>query len=50
MGSAYAGNTVGYILMVYIGFNFILEFAINLVFGPTIVYIVNIGKKRFTRG
>ena len=47
MGSAYAGNTVGFILMVYIGFNFILEFAINTVFGPTIVHIVNIGKKYF---
>lgn len=47
-GSAYAGNTVGFILMIYIGFNFILEFAINTVFSPTIVYIVNIGKKYFT--
>lgn len=44
-GSAYAGNTVAFILMVYIGFNFILEFAINTVLSPTVVYIVNIGKK-----
>ena len=47
MGTEYAGNTVAFILMVYIGFNFILEFAINTVFGPTIVHIVNIGKKHF---
>jgi len=47
MGSAYAGNTVGFILMVYIGFNFILEFAINAVLGPTIVHVINIGKKYF---
>jgi len=46
-GTAYAGNTVGFIIMVYIGFNFILEFLINTVFSPTIVYIVNIGKKHF---
>ena len=46
-GTAYAGNTVGFIIMIYIGFNFILEFLINTVFSPTIVYIVNIGKKRF---
>lgn len=45
----YAGNTAAYIIMVYIGFNFILEFAINVVFSPTIVYIVNIGKKYFSR-
>ena len=45
----YAGNTAAFIIMVYIGFNFILEFAINTVFSPTIVYIVNIGKKYFAR-
>ena len=45
----YAGNTAAYIIMIYIGFNFILEFAINAVFSPTIVYIVNIGKKYFSR-
>ena len=45
----YAGNTAAFIIMVYIGFNFILEFAINAVFSPTIVYIVNLGKKRFSR-
>ena len=47
VGTGYEGNTVGFILMVYIGFNFILEFAINTVLSPTIVYIVNIGKKYF---
>ena len=48
-GTAYAGNTVGFILMVYIGVNFIIEFAINSIFSPTVVYIVNIGKKHFLR-
>lgn len=46
-GTSYAGNTVGFILMAYIGVNFIIEFAINAIFSPTVVYIVNIGKKHF---
>ena len=43
----FGDNVVLYILFALIGFNFILEFAINTVFGPTIVHIVNIGKKHF---
>lgn len=48
-GTAYADNVIGFIVIFYIGFNFILEFAINAVFSPTVVYIVNIGKKHFLR-
>ena len=47
--TAYAGNTVGFILVFYIGINFLLEFAINAIFSPTVVYIVNIGKKYLLR-
>ena len=40
-------NAVLYIIVGLIGFNFILEFAINAIFSPTITYIIKIGKKYF---
>ena len=44
----FGGNAVMYILLVLIGFNFILEFSINAIFSPTITHVVNIGKKHFS--
>lgn len=43
----FGGNAVLYIIVALIGFNFVLEFAINAIFSPTITYIVDIGKKHF---
>lgn len=44
----FGNNAVLYIIVVLIGFNFILEFAINAVFSPTVTYVINIGKKYFS--
>jgi len=44
----FGDNAVTYILVVLIGFNFILEFAINAIFSPTITHVVTIGKKYFS--
>ena len=49
VGTEYDGNIVGFILMVYIGFNFILEFAINIVFSSPTVYVISIFKKHFIK-
>ena len=37
-----------YMIVGLVGFNFILELAINLVLNPVIVRIVDIGKKSFS--
>lgn len=44
----FGDNAVTYILVVLIGFNFILEFAINAIFSPTVTHVVSIGKKYFS--
>ena len=45
----YGDNVVGYMFLGLAGINFVIELGINLVFSPTIIYIVNIGKKYFTK-
>jgi len=45
----FGDNAVLYILFVLIGFNFILEFAINAIFSPTVTYVVRIGKKYYSK-
>lgn len=44
----FGNNAVLYIIVMLIGFNFVLEFLINAVFSPTVTYIINIGKKHFS--
>ena len=43
----FGDHAVTYIIVGLIGFNFVLEFAINAIFSPTITYVINIGKKYF---
>lgn len=43
-GQGYS-NTWVYILLFYVGFNFVVEFLINLAINPVIIRLVNIGKK-----
>ena len=45
----YGDNVAGYMFLGLAGINFVIELGINLVFSPTIIYIVNIGKKYFTK-
>lgn len=45
----FGDNAIKYILFVLIGFNFILEFAINTVFSPTVTHVVRIGKKFYSK-
>lgn len=45
----FGDNAIKYILFVLIGFNFILEFAINTVFSPTVTHVVGIGKKFYSK-
>ena len=44
----FCDNAVLYIILVLIGFNFVLEFAINAIFSPTVTHVINIGKKYFS--
>ena len=44
----FGDNAVLYIILVLIGFNFVLEFAINAIFSPTVTHVINIGKKYFS--
>jgi len=46
----FGDNVMLYMIVGLVGLNFIAELVINLIFSPTVVYIINIGKKRFTRG
>ena len=41
----FGDNVVLYILFALIGFNFILEFAINAIFSPMVTYVIRVGKK-----
>ena len=41
----WTGSTVGYILLIFIGVNFLLELAINIFFAPIVARIVKIIKK-----
>ena len=41
----FGDNVVLYILFALIGFNFILEFAINAIFSPMVTYVIGVGKK-----
>lgn len=43
--SAAGENTFKYILVAFVGFNFFIELAVNLILSPVIVRVVNIGKK-----
>ena len=43
----FGDNVMLYMIVGLVGLNFLAELAINLVFSPTVVYIINIGKKRF---
>ena len=45
----FGDNVMLYMIVGLVGLNFVAEFVINLIFSPTIVYIINIGKKRFSR-
>lgn len=38
-------NTFKYIIVAFVGFNFLIELAVNLILSPVIVRIVQIGKK-----
>lgn len=40
-----SGNTFKYILVTFVGFNFFIELAVNLILSPTIVRILKIIKK-----
>ena len=44
----FGNNAVAFIIFGLIGFNFVLEFAINAIFSPTITHVINIGKKYFS--
>ncbi len=46
----FGDNVLLYMIVGLVGLNFVAEFAINLVFSPTIVQIIKIGKKQFSRG
>ncbi len=39
------GSTFKYIIVTYVGFNFLIELAVNLILSPLIVRIIKIGKK-----
>ena len=41
----FGDNVVLYILFALIGFNFVLEFAINAIFSPMVTYVIGVGKK-----
>ena len=43
----FGDNVMLYMIVGLVGLNFLAELAINLVFSPTVVYVINIGKKRF---
>ncbi|MBQ9805628.1 MAG: ECF transporter S component [Clostridia bacterium] len=45
----YGDDVAAYMFLGLAGINFVIELAINLVLSPTIVYIINIGKKHFVR-
>ena len=46
---ANGGNVVAFMIVGLVGVNFLAELAINLVFSPTVVHLINIGKKQFAR-
>jgi len=39
-----------YMIVGLVGLNFVAELVTNLIFSPTVVQIVSIGKKHFSRG
>ena len=41
----FGDHAVLYILFGLIGFNFVLEFAINAIFSPMVTYVIRVGKK-----
>ncbi len=41
------GNVAVYMIVGMVGLNFLAEFAINLIFSPTIIQLIRIGKKKF---
>jgi hypothetical protein len=44
------GDNVGlYMIVGLVGLNFVAELVMNLIFSPTVVQIVSIGKKHFSR-
>ena len=43
--SAAGQNTFKFVIMSFVGFNFLIELAVNLVLSPTIVKIVKIVRK-----
>ena len=45
----FGDNAVLYILLGLIGFNFVLEFAINAIFSPTVTYVIGIGKRFYSQ-
>lgn len=46
----FGDNVMLYMIVGLVGLNFVAELVINLIFSPTVVYIIGIGKKRFLRG
>ena len=50
-GAAAEGkNVILYLLTAMVGFNFIVEFAINVVLAPTVTYIVKVISKNYSIG
>jgi len=47
--SDFGGNVVMYMIVALVGFNFIAELVLNLILCPTVVHIVDIGKKYFAK-
>ncbi len=43
-------NAIMYIIVYYIGINFIIEFFINIVLSPTVVYLINVVSKNYNIG
>lgn len=45
----YADNAALYLIVFFVGLNFVVEFVVNLVLCPAIVYLIRIGEKSFKK-
>ncbi|MDE5565478.1 MAG: ECF transporter S component [Anaeroplasmataceae bacterium] len=43
-------NVLGYLFLSFIGYNFLIEFAVNSVLAPTVVYIVRVVSRNYNIG